>query len=444
MACMQHDQYAKPSKDYVADQSTSSNDRNCLIQPKRTKSRNLPQTTLHQRNHHIWMVASVLGVSLFALLTTLFWDIQTAKPMPLKNPQSVSLFETYAVNYKQVQEIRQRNMQKYNFSYSLHGIDRRENLSLQEYRDVYDGKWPVIITDIVPKWKAANWTPDFFNTNYPKDRVAMRAFDLATASDVTLALPLELFYKNVNKAQPQQWTYISDELFIPMRPALMKDIGDYVYLEEDFFQLFPNEIRPWNAMLLWGTAFSRSTLHIDPYNWTGTNAVLFGTKRWKLYPPVQDDFLYVMRNAKSGFPLQCYKYNSRVDAYEPHYDKYPLFRQAKSIDFDQQAGELLLIPTGWFHQAFNLEETIAVSSQMTNCNNYRIVLEEIIAVGNLRREDLPKNIDKLPPAEQVKVVMSALPRNILMEGAAVTKDVLHQMGIHPDQSPYQLPAQLDE
>ena len=54
------------------------------------------------------------------------------------------------------------------------------------------------------------------------------------------------------------------------------------YLEEDFFELFPSEIRPWNAMLLWGTAFSRSALHIDPYNWTGTNAVLYGTKTWKV------------------------------------------------------------------------------------------------------------------------------------------------------------------
>ena len=38
---------------------------------------------------------------------------------------------------------------------------------------------------------------------------------------------------------------------------------------------------------------------------------------------------------------------------------------------------------------------------MTNRNNYRIVLEEIVTVGNVRREDLPKDIDKLTPAEQV-------------------------------------------
>ena len=54
------------------------------------------------------------------------------------------------------------------------------------------------------------------------------------------------------------------------------------YLKEDFYQLFPSEVKPWDAMLLWGTKFSRSSLHMDPYNWTGTNAVLKGRKRWKV------------------------------------------------------------------------------------------------------------------------------------------------------------------
>ena len=140
MACTQRDQYAKPGKDYDADQSMSSIDPNCLIRPKRPKTRTPPPTPLHHRNHHLWMMASMLGVSLTALLTTVFWDILT-KPVVLKDPQSVSLFETFAVDYEQVQEIRLHNMQKYSFNYSIHGIDRRANLSLQEYRDVYDGKW---------------------------------------------------------------------------------------------------------------------------------------------------------------------------------------------------------------------------------------------------------------------------------------------------------------
>jgi len=35
-------------------------------------------------------------------------------------------------------------------------------------------------------------------------------------------------------------------------------------------------------MMLWGTANSYSSFHMDPYNWSGTNAVLWGTKRWKV------------------------------------------------------------------------------------------------------------------------------------------------------------------
>ena len=48
------------------------------------------------------------------------------------------------------------------------------------------------------------------------------------AGAVSLALPLELFYKNTHDAYPTKWTYIEDELFIPMRPNLKKDIGDCV------------------------------------------------------------------------------------------------------------------------------------------------------------------------------------------------------------------------
>ena len=45
---------------------------------------------------------------------------------------------------------------------------------------------------------------------------------------MSLALPIELFYKNTHKAYPNSWTYVEDELFIPMRPELRDDLGDCV------------------------------------------------------------------------------------------------------------------------------------------------------------------------------------------------------------------------
>ena len=46
----------------------------------------------------------------------------------------------------------------------------------------------------------------------------------------SLALPLELFYKNSHLASQTTWTYLEDELFIPLRPELYKDIRDSVSL----------------------------------------------------------------------------------------------------------------------------------------------------------------------------------------------------------------------
>ena len=53
-------------------------------------------------------------------------------------------------------------------------------------------------------------------------------------------------------------------------------------MDENFFDLFPEEIRPWDCMMLWGSKYSRSTLHIDPYNWTALSAVIWGRKLWKV------------------------------------------------------------------------------------------------------------------------------------------------------------------
>ena len=60
-------------------------------------------------------------------------------------------------------------------------------------------------------------------------------------------------------------------------------------------------------------------------------------------------------------------------------------------------------------KAFNMEETIAVSGELTNINNYRVVLEEILKLkGNVRRRDIPLNSHQLSPAQQVTISAARL------------------------------------
>lgn len=305
-------------------------------------------------------------------------------------------------------------------------IDHRSNLTLVEFIRCYDARRPVVITDVLQNWKAMNWTKSFLVSSYGDKRVSMKGTEGPLNKAQGFAVPLKNFAEHVHEGQPELWTYLEDELFIEMNPELREDLGQPVYLKEDFFQLLPKEIRPWNAMLLWGTAYSRSSLHIDPYNWTGTNAVLRGKKMWKLFPPGQDDLLYV-RNQRCGFPLDCWKYNSPIDAFNPDYQQYPKFQRAKAISFTQEAGELLIIPTGWFHQAYNLVETMAISSQVMNSQNYKLVLEEIYKAGEIDARKLPRNFENLSALKQVEAVVKTIPKDVIEKGKRVTDDILDQL-----------------
>ena len=65
----------------------------------------------------------------------------SSEDITVPSHQKASLFRPYAVDLQELLKERERNMQKYSYNYSRSGIDKRSDLSLQEFRDVYDGKW---------------------------------------------------------------------------------------------------------------------------------------------------------------------------------------------------------------------------------------------------------------------------------------------------------------
>lgn len=128
----------------------------------------------------------------------------------------------------------------------------------------------------------------------------------------------------------------------------------------------------------------------------------------------------------SNHMLECV-FSSPIDAYNPDYKKYPKFRQAKAISFTQEAGDLFIIPTGWFHQAYNPVETMAISSQVMNSQNYKLVLDEIYKGGEVDPRKLPRNFHSLSAREQVEAVVNIIPMKIIGKGKKVTEDILNQL-----------------
>eukprot|EP01039_Chlorochromonas_danica_P003680 gene3680-4027_t len=59
--------------------------------------------------------------------------------------------------------------------------------------------------------------------------------------------------------------------------------------EDNLFSLFPENIRPKNALIIGGSG-ARSFMHRDPYDWTGWNYLFEGRKLWVFFPPDQEEF----------------------------------------------------------------------------------------------------------------------------------------------------------
>ncbi|KAL3861855.1 hypothetical protein ACJMK2_007869 [Sinanodonta woodiana] len=344
--------------------------------------------------------------------------------------------QPYLFDYECALNDRLDMLEHYQRTYNSRSVEKRSGLSLQEFGDLYDSKWPVIVTDVVPNWSASSWTKDFFLERYGDERILLQAVEGRLVDGVGHIRTFREFFRHLQRGGSQKaWTYMEDEMFSQAHPEIKKDVEPNPYMEENFFKFFPDGIRPWDCMILWGSPYSRSTLHMDPYNWTAISGVIYGKKHWKLYPPGQDHYMYIEPKVKCGFPLECYKYNSPIDAFDKvdHW-RYPNFLNAEYIEVEQRTGEMLIIPTGWYHQAFNSEETLSVSTQLMNRNNYLVILEEIIKAKNLSRKKLPPHFSTLLPPDQVKLFLSLLPKEIIRKGDELNKKIRQQIDSSEDKS----------
>lgn len=238
-------------------------------------------------------------------------------------------------------------------------IPRVKNLTLPDYQRLFEGRSPVIMERRDMPCLEEGWLQKAILGPFGKERIAFGA--MHKGNNQFLAAPLHVFVDNVKMNTKDTWAYMQDEFFLlrhpelgqacPPRPLLMQ--------EGDHFPLLPRDLVPGDAYLLWGGKYSRSKLHVDPFNWTGTNLVLHGKKRWRLLPPGGHDRKLKAFEGSCGFALECVKYQSPLDLFSGRIPKgLPLWEGTT------EPGDMLVIPTGWWHQAYNLaSETVAIASQ---------------------------------------------------------------------------------
>lgn len=98
-----------------------------------------------------------------------------------------------------------------------------------------------------------------------------------------------------------------------------------------------------------------------------------GRKRWAFYPHSSFPPGINLEFDEDG--------NFDHDSPEPvkwYLEQYPrLLPEVRPLECILEAGEVIFVPSGWWHMVLNLEDTIAVTQNFCNQQNFEIVCAEL-------------------------------------------------------------------
>jgi len=258
-------------------------------------------------------------------------------------------------------------------------IDRRENLSYEEFVSeyLYPLK-PVIISRALDQWPALQrWTPEFFQQEFETVKFSIGSTEYgqsgpgaqSQALEYTMGKFIDMVLEST-EAKPAP--YFRNQIIRDLFPSLLKDLEpmpEYVqpnWLGDRFLVGRVAKILNRGAeveLYIGGTGARFPILH---YDGVGTHAFLmqiYGRKEYITYPPHQEPYLYASPDKPNLSLIN--------DVENPDETRFPRFRNAQAVRFFLEPGELLFVPSHWWHTAKILSPSITVSVNVLNQSNWR-------------------------------------------------------------------------
>ena len=243
---------------------------------------------------------------------------------------------------------------------NVNKVDRRTNLSRREFlNDYVKLSKPVILTDAAKDWKAMKkLTPAFFKENYSHIIKNINGVDYNMGEFIDMMLN-----SSTENPAPYPYNFDVEKVF----PELMKDfLPEIIYGKIDRInhKLMPRTLLKGTVLyelFLGGKGASFPYLHYDALFMHTQITQVYGSKQFIMYPPDQ---------TKNMYPYPDNPKFSQVNFLNPDYQKFPLFKKAKPIEFTLQEGETVLFPSGWWHTTKISAPCISLGRAQLNGNNW--------------------------------------------------------------------------
>jgi len=223
---------------------------------------------------------------------------------------------------------------------------------------------PCIITDVVTTWPAFQlWQADSLALRFPDMMVKISQL---TPVRTRVKMTMMEYLTYMRRTKDPKPLYAFDSKVITRVPILRSEFKIPKYFRQDYFSILGTK-RPMYRWLVIGPAHTGTSFHTDPNGTSAWNALIQGHKRWAIYPPH-----HTPPGLKSVL-LDENKVPQDYSAFSPlrwYYEIYPYLKpHEKPIEFVQGPGEMVFIPSGWWHQVINLDETVSYTQNFVNDNN---------------------------------------------------------------------------
>ncbi|RAH66504.1 putative F-box and JmjC domain protein [Aspergillus aculeatinus CBS 121060] len=234
-------------------------------------------------------------------------------------------------------------------------IARLPDLSFEEFNE----KWsdtPFVLTEPVKEWPVyKKWTMDSLLYDYGETVFRAEAVDWPFYSYVE-------YMKNNSDESP---LYLFDRAFVSkmgLKVGQLDQEPEAAYwplacFGEDFFSVLGND-RPDRQWLIVGPERSGSTFHKDPNATSAWNAVIRGSKYWIMFPS----------SSKLPPPPGVFVSEDQSEVTSPLSIAEWLFgfhaearRTPGCVEGICKEGEILHVPSGWWHLVVNIEPSIAIT-----------------------------------------------------------------------------------